>query len=152
MKKKLLCRGLLGFPLGICIGYVISIAVSLVYGGGYYAPCEPELAVQMGSEIGAVILQALLCGLLGTVCAMSSVIFEMERWGITKQTILHFLIMSLSLLSVAYISNWIEWSLFGVLSYLGIFIGVYVVVWAVQYLTWRVAVKKIDRKIRENRS
>lgn len=152
MKKKLLCRGLLGFPLGICIGYVITIAISAVHGGGYYAPCAPELAVQMGSEIAAVILQALLCGILGTACAMGSVVFEVERWGITKQTILHFLIMSLSLLPVAYISNWMEQSLWGVLSYFAIFVGVYVVIWAVQYLIWHVAVRKINRKIRENRN
>lgn len=152
MKKKLICRGLLGFPLGICIGYVITIAISAVRGGGYYAPCAPELVVQMGSEIGAVLLQALLCGILGTACAMGSVVFEVERWGITKQTILHFLIMSFSLLPVAYISNWMEQSLWGVLSYFGIFVGVYVVIWAVQYLIWRVAVRKIDRKIRENRN
>ena len=77
MKKKLLLRGALGFPIGIAIGYVITICISLVWAGGYYSPCVPELAEALGSEIGAVALQALLCGLLGVGFAASSVI-----WGI----------------------------------------------------------------------
>ena len=64
MKKQLLLRGLLGFPIGIALGYLITILVSLGWGDGAYAPCMPALADAMGSEIGAVMLQALLCGLL----------------------------------------------------------------------------------------
>ena len=149
MKKKLFFRGLLGFPLGICVGYIITIAISVVHGNGYYAPCAPALSVQVGSEIGAVVLQALLCGILGTACAIGSVVFEVERWGITKQTILHFLIMSFSMLPIAYISNWMEQSLLGALSYFGVFMGIYIVIWVAQYLIWRVVVRKINRKIRE---
>ena len=44
MKKKLLLRGALGFPIGIAIGYVITICISLMWAGGYYSPCVPELA------------------------------------------------------------------------------------------------------------
>ena len=36
MKKKLLLRGALGFPIGIAIGYVITICISLMWAGGYY--------------------------------------------------------------------------------------------------------------------
>lgn len=151
MKKKILYRGLLGFPLGVFLGYVITIAISVVKGGGFYAPCAPELTIRIGSEIGAVALQAALCGLLGSACAMSSVIFEMERWGITKQTALHFLAISLSMLPIAYVSNWMERTFLGVLSYFAVFAGVYVVIWLVQYTVWRLQVKKINRKIHENR-
>lgn len=67
MKKQLLLRGLLGFPIGIALGYLITILVSLGWGGGAYAPCMPALADAVGSEIGAVMLQALLCGLLSNI-------------------------------------------------------------------------------------
>ena len=60
MKKKLLLRGALGFPIGIAIGYVITICISLMWADGYYSPCAPELAEALGNEIRAVILQALL--------------------------------------------------------------------------------------------
>ena len=48
MKKKLILRGALGFPIGIAIGYVITICISLMWAGGYYSPCAPELAEALG--------------------------------------------------------------------------------------------------------
>ena len=74
MKKKIILRAALGFPIGIAIGHLITIFISLVWANGYYAPCVPELIDVMGSEIYAVILQALLCGLLGIGFAASSLI------------------------------------------------------------------------------
>ena len=43
-----------------------------------------ELAEALGNEIRAVILQALLCGLLGAGFAASSVIWELESWSVEK--------------------------------------------------------------------
>ena len=63
MKKQIFTRALLGFPLGVAVGYIITIAVSLIWADGYYTPCVPELKELMGSEINAVMLQALLSGL-----------------------------------------------------------------------------------------
>ena len=110
MKKKLFLRGALGFPIGIAIGYVITICISLRWAGGYYPPCVPELAEALGSEIGAVALQALLCGLLGVGFAASSVIWEMESWSIARQTGVYFFIISLIMLPIAYVAYWMEHS------------------------------------------
>ena len=65
MLKKFISRVLYGFPLGLAIGYTFTIITSLIWADGYYVPCMPELVEMVGSEIGAVIVQALLCGLLG---------------------------------------------------------------------------------------
>ena len=43
MKKKIWLRGLLGFPLGIAVGHVISLIISLGWGEGAFLPCVPEL-------------------------------------------------------------------------------------------------------------
>ena len=75
MKRKIILRSVLGFPIGITIGYLITILISIVWADGYYSPCVPELISVMGNEIGAVILQAFLCGLLGTGFAASSLIW-----------------------------------------------------------------------------
>ena len=60
MKKKIVLRSLLGFPLGLAMGYMITIIISLVFADGSYFPCVPELITTMGSEIHAVLLQAFL--------------------------------------------------------------------------------------------
>ena len=51
MKKQIFTRALLGFPLGMAVCYIITIAVSLIWADGYYTPCVPELKELMGSEI-----------------------------------------------------------------------------------------------------
>ena len=93
MKKKIFLRSISGFPQGVAIGYFISIIISLIWADGYYSSCVPELVEMMGSEINAVLLQAVLCGILGTGCAASSVIWEIEDWGMVKQTGIYFLVV-----------------------------------------------------------
>ena len=50
MKKKLIGRGLIGFPVGIAIGYVITVIISICIGDGFFHPVNPELVNKMGSE------------------------------------------------------------------------------------------------------
>ena len=76
MKKKMIQRGLLGFPLGIAIGFVITVIISMCIGDGSFYPVNPELIDTMKNELNAVILQTILCGILGTGFAMASVIWE----------------------------------------------------------------------------
>ncbi|MEG0693772.1 MAG: DUF3021 domain-containing protein, partial [Oscillospiraceae bacterium] len=113
MKKKVFLRGLFGFPLGISIGYIITIFISLAFAKGYYSPCVPVLAELMGNEINAVILQATLSGLLGSAFAASSVIWEIENWSIAKQTGIYFLVISLVMMPIAYFTNWMKHSVLG---------------------------------------
>ena len=131
MKKKIFLRGLSGIPTGLAIGYLITIITSLIWGNGYDFPCVPELAVMMGSEINAVLLQGFLCGVLGMGFAASSVIWDMEDWGLVKQTGIYFLIDSVTMMPIAYVTFWMEHSLKGVLSYFGIFALMFAVVWIV---------------------
>lgn len=148
MKKKIFLRSILGFPLGLAIGYVISIIISLIYSNGDYTPCEPTLITMMGNEINAVMLQALLCGILGMGFAASSVIWEIENWGIIKQTGIYFLIVSLIMMPIAYVTYWMEHSFKGVLSYFGIFVLIFVIIWIIQYTIIRRHVKKMNEALK----
>ena len=151
MKKKLFLRGALGFPIGIAIGYVITICISLRWAGGYYSPCVPELAEALGSEIGAVALQALLCGLLGAGFAASSVIWEMESWSLVRQTGMYFLSISLIMLPIAYAMHWMKHSAAWFMSYFGVFVLIFAVIWGVQFAIGKQNVKKMNEKISEEK-
>lgn len=133
MKKKILLRSLLGFPLGLALAYFITIIISWIWADGQYYPCVPELEASLGSEMNAVLMQALLSGILGAGFAAASVIWEIESWSLVKQTGIYFSIISLIMLPIAYATYWMEHSLLGVLSYFGIFFLIYVVIWVVQY-------------------
>lgn len=152
MKKKILARSLLGFPIGIALGYLITIILSIIWGNGKYSPCRPELAVWLGNEIRAVLLQAFLSGILGSGFGGASVIWEMEGWNLLKQTSLYFLIISVAMMPTAYICYWMEHSVKGILSYFGIFVFISVVIWLVQYAAIRHHIKKLNETLRRKRA
>lgn len=147
MKKKIILRSILGFPIGIAIGYLITILVSLVWAEGYYYPCVPELISAMGNEINAVILQALLCGVVGAGFAASSVIWEIENWGIIKQTGIYFAIISVIMLPIAYFLYWMEHSIVGFFSYFGIFVFIFAFIWIVEFVIEKHNVKKMNQNL-----
>lgn len=147
MKKKAFLRGLLGIPLGISIGYVITIAISIAAGHSEYFPCVPLMVDAMGSEINAVVLQTLLCAFLGAAFGAASVIWELDHWSIRKQTGIYFLVVSIAMLPVAYATYWMPHSLAGFLVYFGIFTFIFLVIWLLQYFIWKGKIKRINRKL-----
>lgn len=147
MKKKLILRGILGFPIGVTIGYFINILISLIWAEGYYAPCVPEFVAVMGNEVRAVLLQAVLCGVLGAGFAASSVIWEIESWGLAKQTGVYFIAISLIMMPIAYVTYWMEHSIRGFLSYFGIFVGIFAFIYILELLIGKRIVKSMNDKL-----
>ena len=142
--KKALLRGLIGFPIGVTIGCAITIAASLAFANGHYGAVVPAMADDCGSEIAAVILQFVLCGLMGTVFAAMSVIWESEKLNLAAQSGLNFLISVCTMIPIAYVCHWMEHSLSGVLSYMAIFAGIYASIWVAMYSAYRARIKKIN--------
>lgn len=127
------------------------ILISLGWANGYYSPCVPDLITAMGNEINAVIIQTVLCGLLGSGFSVSSVIWEIEDWSIVKQTGIYFLIISVIMLPIAYFMYWMEHSVTGFLSYFGIFILIFAVIWIVQFIIGKKNIKRMNEKLSETR-
>ena len=151
MKKKALIRGLLGFPEGIAIGMGITILMSLAIGDGLYHPCVPDFASAAGSEIAAVIIQALLCGLLGSRYGAASVIWDVDGWSIAKQSGVFFAIAAAAMMSIGYILHWMDHSASGVLSFFLIFFAVFVGIWLAMYLVWRRKIRKLNHDVEKMR-
>ncbi len=148
MKKKLILRGLLGFPLGIAIGYVITVIVSGCIGDGLFHPVTPELVETAGGEWNAVLLQTALCGIMGAGFAMASVIWEVDSWSLAKQSGIYFAIACALMFPIAYFANWMPHSTGGAIAYVGIFTAIFVVTWLSQYLVWKRKIKKMNSGIR----
>lgn len=151
MKKKMMIRGLLGFPIGIAIGYVITIISSVIWANGYYAAVTLELIHIMGNEINAVILQTILCGIIGTGFAMASLIWKIDSWSLVKQSGIYFTIICILMLPIAYATNWMQHSLRGILTFIGIFIAIFIFVWLVQYFLWRSNIKRMNERIKKSK-
>ena len=98
MKKQVFLRSLLGAFVGCFIGVVIIICISLAIGGGDMHVATPALLAQVGSEVGAFSLQMAAAMLIGAIWSGASVIWEVERWSLLRQTLTHFLLCSVCLL------------------------------------------------------
>ena len=144
MKKKIIMRGLFGLPTGIAIGFVITLIISACIGNGSFYPVTPELIDTMGNELNAVILQTVLCAIMGVGFAAASVIWELDSWSLAKQSGVYFMIISVVMLPIAYVTNWMKPTILGVLSYVAIFAAIFVVVWLSQYLLWKRKIKKMN--------
>ena len=147
MKKKIIERTVVGFVIGIAIGQVISVLISLISGKGEFLVCAPAFTELIGNEAAAAAIQTLLCGVMGMGCAAASLIWESEKLNIATQTGICFGIYAVTLLPIAYFTNWMEHSVLGVLGYIGIFVASFVVVWLNQYLLLKRRIKAINAKM-----
>lgn len=150
MKKKIIKRGLLGFPLGIAIGFVITVIISVCVGDGSFYPVTPELIDTMGNELNAVVLQTVLCGIMGMGYAIASVIWDIDSWSLARQSGVYFAIACIVMFPIAYIANWIKHDAVGILSYAGIFVAIFIFVWLIQYLVWKDKVKRMNDGIQNS--
>ena len=141
--------GLTGAPIGLAISTSITIFISLCINDGYYYPVVPELIENCGTEINAILLQA-VCSLLGgAVFAIASVIWEIERWSILRQTATHLIVCSLATFPTAYFMYWMAHSVSGFFTYFGIFFAVYFVIWITQYTAAKKRIELINTKIQK---
>lgn len=147
MKKTLIHRGLLGFPLGIAIGYAITLLISIGIGDNCYYPVSQELMSTAGTELNAVLLQTLLCGIMGLLFAMGSVVWDIDTWSLTKQTAAYFVIACLAMFPISYFAGWMPHSVVGTALYVGIFIAIFTICWIAQYLAIKHKVNEMNSLI-----
>ena len=97
MKKEFARRVFVGLLGGIVISYLITIGISIAIGDGSYYPCVPSLIERFGNEVTAIIIQTVLSAVLGAGFAGSSIIWDMDKWSLLKQTSIYFGIVSVLL-------------------------------------------------------
>lgn len=151
MKKNIIQRALIGFPIGISIGYVITIIISVIIGKGSYYSVTQRLAEAMGSELSAVIVQTIVCGFMGAAFAALSLAWETDSWSIAKQSFVYFVGAAVIMLPAAYIMGWMQRSLKGFLMYTGPFVVAFLIIWIVQYFVWKSRVQKLNKGLKKDR-
>lgn len=149
MKKEIFFRIFVGLLGGIVISYFITIGISIALDDGNYYPCVPSFIERFGSEVTAVIIQTVLSAVLGAGFAGCSIIWEKDEWSLLKQTGTYFVIISALMMSIAYVCEWMDHSINGVLSYFAIFFTIFAVVWLVRYVIWKMRISKIKSKLQK---
>ena len=150
MKKKLILRSLIGAPIGVTISLIITIIFSLCLGNGEFFPAPHELiAWCAGNETTAVIVQLFCSLLVGAAFGASSVVWEIEKWSLLKQTLVHLAIVIVPFFGVGYIMNWMPHYLLGALGYIVGFILVYLIIWCSIYFSIKAKIKKMNKQLQE---
>jgi uncharacterized membrane protein len=149
MKKIAIKRGLLGIPVGIALGYVITIIISFIAGDGAYYPVAPNLLVYFDNEINGVIFQTGFLAVMGFVQAAASTVWDRDDWSLIKQTVVHFFFMVLSMLPIAYLLHWMERSFRGFIIYFSFMVGTYIILWFVIFSFWKYKMDKINKRLNE---
>lgn len=149
MFKEVLKRSALGALIGIAISQIIAIVISLCIGDGSFYAVVPQLAERINSEITAVVIQTVCSLVYGAVFGGVSVIWELDNWSILKQTIVHFSVVSVVTLPIAYITEWMDHSVVGAVSYFAIFALSYAFIWFGQYMTMRKHLNDVNKKMKE---
>lgn len=147
MFKTIVKRSLLGAVIGVFISHVIAIIVSLCIGDGAFYAVVPQLTESTGSELNAVLLQTVCSVLYGAVFAGVSVVWELDNWSILKQTVVHFLVVSIATLPVAYVTQWMHHSVLGMIIYFGIFAVIYAFIWFGQYMAVKSNIIQMNTKV-----
>ncbi len=149
MKKKIIYRSLVGAPVGVTISLIISIIISLCSSQGEYVAAPPDLIDWCGSETTAVIVQMICSMFIGAVYSGASVIWEIEQWSLTKQTLIHFAVFVIPFVPISYVLNWMPHDLYGALSYAAGFIFMYIIIWGSMYFSMKTKIKKMNDQLHE---
>lgn len=120
MMKKLLLRA--GIPL-IIFGLM-----------AYFQFVESQIDSAWGTMVTGVIL---------SIGGGASLVYEKDEWSLKKQTVIHFLIMSLTVYPILLVSGWFELQSFAdYLVVLILFLGIGLVSWIFFYFVSYLLEKK----------
>lgn len=147
MKTKLLKLFLTGALVGLFISICISVAYSISYGGGEYLVATPSLIESRGSELNAFVFQSITSMILGGVMTIIGLIYENDKWGLTKQTMLHLLGTIITVTTIATLNKWVVFNVKSLVVYTLIWMKMYFVIWLANYIYYAITIKKINEKI-----
>lgn len=141
--KKYVKRGILGFCLGITLSVVISLLGSLAVGDSTFHYVSNKLLLYKNNELVAASIQVVLYGIAGLILSISMLCFEVEKWSLFKQIIIHLSIMTVLMLIIFLLTS------LSILVYIIILIFLYFMIWNIQYLIYKYKVQEINKALKK---
>ncbi|MBD5467092.1 MAG: DUF3021 domain-containing protein [Lachnospiraceae bacterium] len=152
MWKKCLWRGAISFTTCVTVNVLILMAKTMsmvrMTGDKQTLPdLVPEYAAHFENPFMALMVQTLLCGLIGFAFGACSVIMEIAKWSMVRQAVVHFVLTA---------CVWVPVSIFcwGLgryrISFICVFLGMlftYAVTWTCQIIVCRKEVARINEQL-----
>lgn len=147
--KKVIVRGTTSFANAVAINILLALVLMKVVDKPGFVPMLPEYAERFSSDMEAFIVQCLLIGLTSMAFGAGSVIFEIARWSLVKQSIIYFIITT---------SVWVPVAVYcwGLGTYKNVFYSVmasylvgYIISWSVQYKICKKEICDINQRLQQ---
>lgn len=133
--KQAAALAAIGFALGALTGLGFLAAHGI---GAYYA--------ENGAARTALYL--VMSGLLGAVNMGSAMVYDMERWGLLRCTLMHFAVAMATVCAVGFSMGWLSlsdpatpWALAGC-------VAVYFIIWLIMYLRYKRQIRRINEALK----
>lgn len=122
---------------GLVLGMIIGVAFWMITG--------PSLGNMYNT---ALVLHLVVSGLLGMICMGSSIVYDIDRWGLLKATIVHYLACMSSFSAASVILSWFPtWKSFAVMGI--IMTLVYAGIWIGESLHWKRTINGLNEQLKE---
>lgn len=152
MWKKSVRRGVVSFALCVTVNILVLMIKTMstvkMTGDAQAMPeLVPEYAAFFDNPFMALMVQTLLCGLIGFAFGCCSVIMEIAKWSMVRQAVVHFLLTA---------CVWVPVSIFCwglgryLISFISVFLSMvftYTVVWTCQIIICRREVARINAQL-----
>ncbi len=147
MLKTALIRGINGFMYAISINIILALIIMIFAKEPDFIPLVPDYAAHFDSEIIALLLQMVLIGLTSAAFGAGSVILEIGRWSLLKQSVIYFIITAAFWMPVSIFCWGINKYPIAFFSVICSYIASYVITWTIQYSLCKKSVAKINQKL-----
>ncbi|WP_105618698.1 DUF3021 domain-containing protein [Vallitalea okinawensis] len=137
--KEAFKRGFLGMFLGVFLNQLIFVILIL----------SGEIPDMINAHY--MIPQFFISIGIGFYIAVITIIFQIESWSILKQTIYHFIAMGIVYLPAAYFAGWMPPHLIGRVSFIALYILIYVILWLSFKTYWKRKIEMLNTEIEKNR-
>ena len=149
MKKNMNQIGnfIASFFIGIGIGNVISIFISLLI--GKYTPVTPYFLMQQGSLLEAVIKANICYAIIGIICNNSSVVYRSFKNGKNHNLFLRTLLnLSINFGAFLLVGIYLKWFKGDVISPIILFLLIYFSIWIFNYIKEKRQIDYINKKLK----
>ncbi len=147
MLKKALIRGMSSFMYATAINVVLALIIVVIVNEPDFVPLVPDYAAHFESEIIALLLQIVLIGLSSASFGAGSVLLEIERWSLLKQSIVYFIITTIVWVPVSVFCWGIDRYPTAFISFVISYVASYIITWSIQLTLCKKSVAKINEKL-----
>ena len=144
IQRYCLTMAIIGFIMGVFIEFSITIMINM--GCGDISLIARNLSERYG-DVGALVIQIVLPGLMGAVNFASTFVYESDRLNLITATFIHASIVIISVLSVGSFMGWFELTPASVVVFLALIIVIYFMIWFLMYTKSKTVVKEINEAL-----